>query len=200
MDSGLAASLARPGSNMTGVSILATEIDAKKIEVMKEFLPDIKRFGVFNDPASSGRERPQKIADIARRLAIVLQTIDIHGPDDLEPAFQALQTGRVEGVNVVSSAMLNGLRRRLGELSLAAKIPAICQFRNMVEAGCLASYGITIPGPLRPLSRPDREAAEGGEACRLTRDPTGQVPTGHQREDGEGHGDYRFSDNAIPRR
>jgi putative tryptophan/tyrosine transport system substrate-binding protein len=145
VDSGLAASLARPGSNMTGVSILATELDSKKIEVLKELLPHAKRFGVLNDPATSGRARPQKMAEIARRLGIELQTIDIRGPDDLEPAFQALRTDRAEGVNIVSSAMLTGLRRRLGELSLAAKIPAICQFRNGVEAGCLASYGITIP-------------------------------------------------------
>jgi ABC-type uncharacterized transport system substrate-binding protein len=70
--------------------------------------------------------------------------IDIHGPDDLEPAFQALRASRAEGVNIVASAMLNGLRRRIGELSLAANMPAICQFRAGVEAGCLASYGITI--------------------------------------------------------
>jgi putative ABC transport system substrate-binding protein len=144
VDSGLAASLAKPGSNMTGVSILATELDAKKIEVLKELLPDAKRFGILNDPATSGRQRPEKMAEIARRLGIDLQTIDIHGPDDLEPAFQALLTGRAEGINIVASAMLNALRRRIGELSLAAKIPAICQFRDGVEAGCLASYGITI--------------------------------------------------------
>ncbi len=144
VDSGLAASLARPGSNMTGVSILATELDAKKIEVLKELLPDAKRFGVLNDPATSGRARPQKMAETAHHVGIELQTIDIRGPDDLEAAFQALRTGRAEGVNIVASAMLNGLRQRLGELSLAAKNPAICQFRNGVEAGCLASYGITI--------------------------------------------------------
>jgi putative ABC transport system substrate-binding protein len=144
VDSGLAASLARPGSNMTGVSILATELDAKKIEVLKELLPGAKRFGVLNDPATSGRERPQKMAETARHLGIGLQTIDIRGPDDLELAFQALRAGRAEGVNIVASAMLTSFRQRLGELSLAAKIPAICQFRNMVEAGCLATYGITI--------------------------------------------------------
>jgi putative tryptophan/tyrosine transport system substrate-binding protein len=144
VDSGLAASLARPGGNMTGVSILATELDTKKIEVLKELLPDAKRFGVLNDPATSGRERPQKMAEIARRLGIELHMIDIHGPNDLEPAFEALRAGRAQGVNIVASAMLNALRRRLGELSLAAKIPAMCQFRVGVEAGCLASYGITI--------------------------------------------------------
>jgi putative ABC transport system substrate-binding protein len=141
--SGLAASLAKPGSNMTGVSILATELDAKKIELLKELLPDAKHFGVINDPATSGGERSKKIDQTARRLAIEIQTIDVHGPDDLEPAFKALRAGRAEGVNIVSSSMFTGLRRHLGELSLTAKIPAICQWRNMVEAGCLASYGIT---------------------------------------------------------
>jgi putative tryptophan/tyrosine transport system substrate-binding protein len=129
---------------MTGVSILATELDAKKIEVLKELLPGAKRFGALNDPSTGGLQRPQKMAEMARRLGIELQTIDIRGPDDLEPAFQALRSGGAEGVNVVASPMLNGLRRRLGELSLAAKIPAMCQFRDGVEAGCLASYGITI--------------------------------------------------------
>jgi putative ABC transport system substrate-binding protein len=144
VNSGLAASLAKPGSNMTGGSILATELDAKRIEVLKDLLPDAKRFGVLNDPTTSGPERPQAIAEIARRLDIKLQTIDIGGQDDLGPAFEAFQAGRAEGLNIVSSAMLFSFRRRIGELSLRAKIPAICQFRNMVEAGCLASYGITI--------------------------------------------------------
>src|SRR6266852_4127065 len=119
VDSGLAASLARPGSNMTGVSILATELDAKKIEVLKELLPDAKRFGVINDPTTSGRERPQKMAETARHLGIELQMIDVHGPDDLGPTFQAFRAGRAEGVNIVCSALLAELRRRLGELSLA---------------------------------------------------------------------------------
>src|SRR5262245_57121428 len=144
VNSGLAASLAKPGSNMTGGSILATELDIKKIEVLKELVPRAKRFGILNDPATSGPDRPQGMAEIARRLGVELQTIDIRSPDDLEPAFQAFRAGLAEGVNVVSSAMLTSFRRRIGELSLAASVPAICQWRNMAEAGCLASYGITI--------------------------------------------------------
>jgi len=144
VDSGLAAGLARPGSNMTGVSILATELDAKKIEVLKELLPEAKRFGILNDPATGGRERPQRMAATGRNLDIALQTIDIRGRDDLKPAFQAFQVGRVDGINIVASAMLTSFRQQLGELSLAAKLPAVCQWRSMVEAGCLASYGIKL--------------------------------------------------------
>ena len=124
------------------MSILATELDAKRIEVLKELLPHAKRLGVLNDPETSGPGRPLAIADTARRLDVALQVIDIRGPDDLETAFHALRVGRADGVNIVSSAMLFGLRPRLGALSLATKIPAICQFREMVEAGCFASYGI----------------------------------------------------------
>jgi putative tryptophan/tyrosine transport system substrate-binding protein len=142
--SGLAASLAKPGGNVTGISILATEVDAKKLEVLKDLLPDAKRLGVLNDPRTSGSGRQQGMIETARRLGVELQTIDVRGSEDLEPAFRALRAGGADGVNVVSSAMLNSFRRRLGELSLAAKIPAICQFRIMVEAGCLASFGITI--------------------------------------------------------
>jgi putative tryptophan/tyrosine transport system substrate-binding protein len=142
--SGLVASLARPGGNTTGVSILATELDSKRIEVLKELLPHAKRFGVLNDPQSSGPERPRAIAETARRLDVALQVIDVRGADDLETAFRALQAGRADAVNVVSSATLFALRPRIGALSLATGIPAICQFREMVEAGCLASYGIEL--------------------------------------------------------
>jgi hypothetical protein len=144
VNSGLAASLARPGSNMTGGSILATELDSKKIEMLKELLPDAKRFGILNDPATTGPDRPREMAEIARRLGVELQSIDIRGAGDLEPAFRALESSRAEGVNVVSSAMLTSFRQGLGELSVASKVPAICQFKAMVEAGCLASYGITV--------------------------------------------------------
>lgn len=145
VDSGLAADLARPGRNLTGVSLLSTELDAKKIELMKELLPRARRVGVINDPTTSGPRRAEAMAEVARRLGLTLQTIDVRGPDDLEPAFRAFRTAGAEGVNIVSSPMLTALRRRLGELSVAAKVPAVCQWRNMMEAGCLASYGITIP-------------------------------------------------------
>ena len=144
VDSGLAVDLAKPDRNITGISILATELDMKKVEILKELLPRAKRLGVLNDPATSGPRRPHGIAEAARRLGVSLQVIDIRSADDLEPAFRALREGGVEGVNIVSSAMLTSFRRRLGELSLAAKIPAICQWRNMADEGCLASYGTTI--------------------------------------------------------
>ena len=146
VDSGMATSLAKPGSNITGVSILATELDAKKIQVLNELLPGAKRFGVLNDPTTSGPDRTRRMADVAHQLGLELATVDVHSPDDVPSAFRALREARVQGINVVASAMLNAIRQHIGEQSLAAKIPAICQFRlSVVDGGCLASYGITIP-------------------------------------------------------
>ena len=146
VDSGLAASLSKPGRNLTGVSILATELDAKKLQVLKELLPDAKRFGILNDPTTSGPARPLAMAEIARRLGVEVANADVHGPDDLDRAFDMLQEAGVEGINVVASSMLTAMRQRIGELSTQSKIPTVCQFRqSVIEAGCLASYGITIP-------------------------------------------------------
>jgi ABC-type uncharacterized transport system substrate-binding protein len=142
--SGLISSLAKPSGNVTGVSILATELDAKRIEVLKELLPSAKRFGLLNDPAAGFPGRVQGVIDTAGRLGLDLQTIDVFGPDDLGPAFEKFKASSVEGVNIASSSMLFNLRPRLGELSLGSKVPAICQFREMVEVGCLASYGFKL--------------------------------------------------------
>ena len=146
VDSGMAASLSKPGSNITGVSILATELDAKKIQVLKELLPGARRIGILNDPTTSGPDRPKAMAEMAQRLGVELITADVQGPDGLAAAFQILQEAKTEGINVVASAVLNSMRQQIGELSMKSKIPTICQFRqSVIEAGCLASYGITIP-------------------------------------------------------
>jgi ABC-type uncharacterized transport system substrate-binding protein len=84
---GLIASLAKPGGNLTGVSLLITELDAKRLEVLKEIIPAGRRFGVLNDPAVSGPPGLQVIADTARTLGVELLWNDVHGPAGIPPAF-----------------------------------------------------------------------------------------------------------------
>jgi putative ABC transport system substrate-binding protein len=74
----------------------------------------------------------------------MLSTYDVRAPADLEPAFQAMQRDGIAGVNVISSALFSNIRPLLGELSQKYRIPAVCQWAVMVEAGCLASYGTTL--------------------------------------------------------
>jgi putative tryptophan/tyrosine transport system substrate-binding protein len=139
--SGLIASLARPGGNTTGVSMLNTELDAKRLEILKEIVPSGRRFGLMSDPATKVPAQLQAIADVAHALGVELQTVDIHVPTDLAPAFASFRAGGAEAINVLSSPILFGFREELGRLSLTYKLPAICEWRQMAEAGCVASYG-----------------------------------------------------------
>jgi putative ABC transport system substrate-binding protein len=141
---GLIASLAKPGGNLTGVSLLITELDAKRLEVLREIIPAGRRFGVLNDPAVSGPLGLQVIADTARALGVELVWNDVHGPAGIPPAFESLRAAGVHGVNVLSSPLFNGFRDQLGALLREHKLPAICEWREMTAAGCLASYGTTL--------------------------------------------------------
>ena len=100
--SGLIASLARPGGNITGVSMLITELDAKRLEILKEILPSARRIGVLNDPAISGTVGLQAIADTARAQGVPLLTVEVRKPAEIPPAVESLRDGAVEGVNIMS--------------------------------------------------------------------------------------------------
>jgi putative tryptophan/tyrosine transport system substrate-binding protein len=143
--SGLIASLARPGGNTTGVSMPSSELDAKRLEVLKQIVPSGRRFALLSDPAVfKVPAQWQAIADVAHVLGVELQTADIRVPTDLAPAFASLRVDGAEAINVLSSAMLFGSRDELGRLSLTYKLPAICEWREMAEAGCVASYGYRL--------------------------------------------------------
>jgi putative ABC transport system substrate-binding protein len=142
--SGLITTLARPGGNTTGISILATELDAKKLEILKKIIPAARRFGVLSDPANTVPARMRAIIDRARVLGVELQTVEVRDPAEITPAFASFRAGGVEAIDILASPLLMGLREKVGQLSLSDRLPAICQFRQMVEAGCLASYGIKL--------------------------------------------------------
>jgi ABC-type uncharacterized transport system substrate-binding protein len=143
VDTGLIASLARPGGNTTGVSMLTTELDAKRLEILKEIMPSGRRFAVLGGGGSAIQipARLQAIADVGHALGLELQILEILVPADLAPAFASLRAAGAEAINVVSSPVLFSSRAELGRLSLSYKLPAICEWREMAEAGCVASYG-----------------------------------------------------------
>lgn len=140
---GVIGSLAKPGGNTTGISILATELDAKRLEILKEILPAARRIAVLRDPSNSVPARLQAVADAARALGVELQAVDVRGPADLAPAFVSFLTEGAEAVNILASPVLFSFREELGRLSLNQKLPAMGQWREMAEAGCLAAYGPT---------------------------------------------------------
>jgi putative tryptophan/tyrosine transport system substrate-binding protein len=141
---GVVASLAKPGGNTTGLSILATELDAKRLEILTQILPPPRRIALLRDPANSTPARVQAVADTARALGVELLAVDVRGPDDLAPALASFRASGAEAVNVLASTMLFNFRDEVGRLSLTEKLPVMCQWREMAKAGSLAAYGPTL--------------------------------------------------------
>jgi putative ABC transport system substrate-binding protein len=141
---GLGASLAKPGGNITGFSLIEPQLEAKRLEIIKEMLPAAQRFAVLSDRDVVAPARLQAVEDGARALGVQLQTVDVRGPADFSAAFEALRAGGAEAVVILGSSMLFNFRDQLGALASAYKLPAICLFPEMVVAGCLASYGTSL--------------------------------------------------------
>jgi putative ABC transport system substrate-binding protein len=140
---GFAVSLAKPGGNITGVSMIEPELETKQLEILKEMLPAARRFGVLNDRTAVSPMRLQAREDGARALGIELQTVDVRSPADFVTAFEALRAGGAEAVDIPASSMVVSFREELGALAAAYNLPAICGLPEMAAAGCLATYGAT---------------------------------------------------------
>jgi putative ABC transport system substrate-binding protein len=120
--------------------MLNTELDAKRLEILKEIIPSGRRFAMLGGGGSAAEvpARLQAIADGGHALGLELQIVDIPDPADLAPAFASFSAGGVEAINLLSSPMLFGSREELGRLSLTYKLPAICEWPEVVSSTWLA--------------------------------------------------------------
>ena len=137
--SGLAASMARPGGNTTGVSILAPELDVKRLEILHEFVPQARRIAVLADPSTISTRT--QLANAARDLGVELLVFEVQNPAQIGGPLDAIATARVEAVNVLASPQLNAARHVIIERTRNARLPAIYQFPETAEEGGLLSYG-----------------------------------------------------------
>ena len=137
--SGLAASMARPGGNTTGVSILAPELDVKRLEILHEFVPQARRIAVLADPSTISTRT--QLANAARDLGVELLVFEVQNPAEIGGPLDAIATAGVEAVNVLASPQLNAARHVIIERTRNARLPAIYQFPETAEEGGLLSYG-----------------------------------------------------------
>lgn len=145
--SGFAASLARPGGNITGLSTLAPEISGKQLELLKQIVPKLTRVAVFgNSRAPGNAQKIQELELAARKLDISLQYLDVLEPKDIEPAVRATVKGRSGAIMIlVAGSVLLSHRAEIVELARKNKLPTAFNVREYVEDGGLMSYGVNIP-------------------------------------------------------
>ncbi len=136
----LAASLARPGGNLTGISFLFDELAAKRVELFREIVPQGSRLAVLGDPTHVDNDFAE-VQGAARRLGIQFQSLEIHGPGDLDTALLAAAQARAEALIVVPGRLTAFLGKRIVDGAAQHHIPVISGWREFALGGAIATYG-----------------------------------------------------------
>jgi putative ABC transport system substrate-binding protein len=142
LGSGLVASLARPGGNITGLSLMVPEMGGKRLQMLKEMLPGVVRVAILWNAANPYPAAVYKATeDAARTLGIQLQSLEVRRPDDFSGAFEAAVRQRTAALLTVEDPLTTDLRKRIVDFAARNRLPAIYGMRLFVEAGGLMSYG-----------------------------------------------------------
>jgi putative ABC transport system substrate-binding protein len=141
---GYIASLARPGTNITGVLFLHRELTGKRFELFKEMLPAVKRVAVLSDPLAA--EQLSAVQAANRSMGLTLQTLELGKPSyDFDGAFRAAARSRAEALLVLTTPVLFRERSKIAQLALKHRLPTSFAHSEHVEAGGLMSYGPNFP-------------------------------------------------------
>jgi putative ABC transport system substrate-binding protein len=138
---GLVASLARPGGNVTGLSNQAVDLGRKRLEILREVLPGLSRLAIMANAAyAGGAPEIGEVHAAARTLRVELVALDPRRTEDITPALESIKD-RVEALYVVGDPLMNLNRMRINTFALAARLPTMYVQREYVETGGLMSYG-----------------------------------------------------------
>jgi len=140
--SGLVTIVARPGGNLTGLSLMAPELVGKQLEILKDVVPKVSRVALLGNPANPGNAPQVRHAqDAARALGLRLQPLEARGPSDIDSAFAAITSEQAGAVIVLVDSMLLDHRTRIADLAARRRLPAVYGLSDHVEAGGLMAYG-----------------------------------------------------------
>jgi putative ABC transport system substrate-binding protein len=144
---GLVASLARPGGNITGLSNLNAELPGKRLEILKETVPQSGHVAVLTNPASpTYASAMHNLTGAAQALGLHLHVVELRSPDELDAAFAAMTRAGADALFVQGEPLLlDGLRGRIVDLAATSRLPAMYSWRMYVDAGGLMAYGPSLP-------------------------------------------------------
>lgn len=145
VSSGLVASLARPGGNVTGLSLNAVDVSPKHIELVKSMVPKIVRVAVLNNPGVPAHFAIVKnLQAAAQQAGIGILVLDVSTANEIERGFATMKSAGAEAVIVVIDALFISQRHQIAELAARNRLPSIFAFRQAIEAGGLLSYGQSL--------------------------------------------------------
>ena len=139
---GLVEGLSRPGGNLTGVTEVSTELSAKRLEILKDAVPNLRQVAMLWNAADLGMTLRYRAAeDAARVLGVKVQALGVREPDDFEHAFAEMMRDRPDAILMVSDALTNLNRKRVLEFAMSQRLPTIFEAGALVRDGGLMSYG-----------------------------------------------------------
>ena len=142
---GLVSNLARPGGNVTGLSLLATELAAKRLEILQEIAPQMSPLGMFfNDTNPSMVLSAHRSQDAAAKLGLTIQSIGVHDLISFDSAFAVVESGRVAALLTLIDPFTREYRQRIVDFAAQRHLPAIYDAREFVQSGGLISYGPSL--------------------------------------------------------
>jgi putative ABC transport system substrate-binding protein len=138
---GLVASLARPGGNVTGLSIQQTDAAPKRLELLREVVPSLSRLAIIvNVDSRSAMLEMIEIRDAAGALGLQASTVEIRGAEQIVPAIEALK-GQADALYIVTDPLLFTNRSKINALAVDMRLPTMCSYREYIASGCFMSYG-----------------------------------------------------------
>jgi putative ABC transport system substrate-binding protein len=150
---GLVRSLGRPGGNTTGISILATELDGKRQELLMELLPNARRMAALADPSSTEAGRLQTLKDAAHAAGVEISIHMVDSAEKIVPTIDAAKATGTEAINFLSTPLFSSNRRIIIERVVALRLPSIHHLPEIVEDGGLVGYGARITLMYRQMAR-----------------------------------------------
>jgi len=138
---GLAASLARPGGNVTGLTSLTTELGGKRLEFLKEMIPRASRVATLRDPDNRATALALPSESAGKRLGIVVQGFEARSARDLDAAFRAIKRARADAVIFGENTLFLADRRHVADLAMTYRLPMMAPTKEYASAGVLVSYG-----------------------------------------------------------
>ena len=144
--SGLVVELARPGRNVTGLSLLATELGGKRLELLKESLPNAQRVGLLDtDTSGAFALQLKETESAAKARGLQVQVFRVESVNDLGAVFPRLIKERIDALSLLTSPLLDANIKNLADLTTKNRLPTIYGFTEFVDAGGLMSYGPSLP-------------------------------------------------------
>jgi ABC-type uncharacterized transport system substrate-binding protein len=139
------ASIARPGGKATGLTCISSELAGKRLQLLKEIVPAVSRVAVLYNPSDHNKASEfMQMRDAAAKLDIALTAFEARSPDEIDKAFAEMGDDRFQALVILTDSLMVVQEKRLADLALKSRLPAVFGFREFADAGGLVSYGANL--------------------------------------------------------